>query len=74
MGNISPSLLAAPSSATAYARTNPGTSYTATATNLVQFDPQAIGPNGGGQPHNNLQPFLALSFCIALQGVFPPRT
>ncbi len=29
---------------------------------------------GGSQPHNNLQPYLTLSFCIALQGVYPPRT
>jgi microcystin-dependent protein len=28
---------------------------------------------GGGQPHNNMQPYLCLNFCIALQGVFPPR-
>jgi len=32
----------------------------------------AIPPQGGA-PHNNLQPFLALSFCIALVGIFPPR-
>ncbi|MEY2550150.1 MAG: hypothetical protein QOG12_294 [Verrucomicrobiota bacterium] len=36
--------------------------------------PQALGPNGGSLPHNNMQPFLTLSFCIAMQGVFPPRT
>ena len=29
---------------------------------------------GGNQPHNNLQPYLALNFCIALQGIFPPRS
>lgn len=29
---------------------------------------------GGSLPHNNMQPYLTLSFCIALQGVFPPRT
>ncbi len=29
---------------------------------------------GGNQPHNNLQPYLTLNFCIALQGVYPPRT
>jgi microcystin-dependent protein len=29
---------------------------------------------GGGQPHNNLQPYLALNFCIALQGIFPARS
>ena len=28
----------------------------------------------GGQQHNNLQPYLALTFAIALQGVFPPRS
>jgi microcystin-dependent protein len=34
---------------------------------------QALAPAGGGLPHNNLQPYLTLNFCIALQGVFPPR-
>ncbi|MHB8628922.1 MAG: phage tail protein [Aggregatilineales bacterium] len=29
---------------------------------------------GGTQPHNNLQPYLTLNFCIAMQGVYPPRT
>jgi microcystin-dependent protein len=28
---------------------------------------------GGGQPHNNMQPYLAVNFCIALQGLFPSR-
>jgi microcystin-dependent protein len=28
---------------------------------------------GGGLPHNNMQPYLALTFIIALQGIFPPR-
>lgn len=35
--------------------------------------PQAIAPAGGGFPHNNLMPYLAMNFCIALQGIFPPR-
>jgi microcystin-dependent protein len=35
---------------------------------------QAIGPAGGSQPHNNLQPYLALNFCICLFGVYPPRS
>lgn len=38
------------------------------------MNPQALGIAGGGQPHNNMQPYLTLNFCIALQGVFPPRT
>jgi microcystin-dependent protein len=28
---------------------------------------------GGGLPHNNMQPYLTLNFCIALQGIFPQR-
>lgn len=32
-----------------------------------------FNPTGGGYPHNNLQPFLTLNFCIAIQGIFPPR-
>lgn len=35
---------------------------------------QAVAPAGGSLPHNNMQPYLTLNFCIALQGVFPPRT
>jgi microcystin-dependent protein len=35
--------------------------------------PQAIGPNSGGLPHSNMQPYLVLNFCIALTGIFPSR-
>ena len=35
--------------------------------------PQAITNAGGSQPHDNMSPFLTLSFCIALQGIFPSR-
>jgi microcystin-dependent protein len=38
------------------------------------MSPNALSPAGGDQPHNNLQPYLTTYFCIALQGVFPPRT
>jgi microcystin-dependent protein len=41
--------------------------------NVVSMGAAALAPTGGGQPHNNMQPFLTLNFCIALQGVFPPR-
>jgi microcystin-dependent protein len=33
----------------------------------------AIGTAGGSLPHNNLMPLLTVNFCIALQGIFPPR-
>jgi len=35
--------------------------------------PNIIGPSGSGQAHNNIQPYLALNYCIALQGIFPQR-
>lgn len=44
-----------------------------TVANLVAMAPEGLPPAGGSQPHNNLQPYLTLNFCIALQGVFPPR-
>lgn len=44
------------------------------APNDVQMSQQALTPTGGNQPHNNLMPFLTLTFCIALQGIFPPRS
>ncbi len=37
------------------------------------FNAAAIAPAGGGQGHENMQPCLALNFCIALQGLFPSR-
>lgn len=40
---------------------------------LVQMSPQALAPAGGSLPHNNMMPYLVLNFCIAMQGVFPPR-
>jgi microcystin-dependent protein len=40
---------------------------------LVSMSDQALRPAGGDQPHNNMQPYLTFYFCIALQGVFPPR-
>jgi microcystin-dependent protein len=36
--------------------------------------PAAIAAAGGGQPHENRQPYLVLNYIIALQGVFPPRS
>jgi len=33
-----------------------------------------VAPAGSSFPHNNMQPYLTLNFCIALQGIYPPRT
>ena len=41
---------------------------------FVAMSGSTLAPAGGDQPHNNMQPYLTLNFCIALQGVYPPRT
>lgn len=50
------------------------TPYKAAGSAQVVMASQSLAPAGGDQPHNNMQPYLTLNFCIALQGVFPPRT
>jgi len=47
---------------------------TNTTAGLVNLAPEALTPHGADLPHTNLQPYLTLNFCIALQGAFPPRT
>ncbi len=44
-----------------------------TAAPNVAMSPQAMALSGGNQPHNNIMPSLVMNFCIALQGIFPPR-
>lgn len=50
----------------------PASNLYAASTNTATAPSTTIA--GGNQPHNNLQPYLTLNFCIALQGVFPPRS
>ncbi len=66
-----------PSPAGAYYAGSPGGTPIYTAQNPTNLN-QSLGsgsiPNvGGGQAHNNMQPYIALNFCIALQGLFPSR-
>lgn len=63
--NFGPSPLMVMARANAYQST--------TNSNLVNLAGEALAPAGGDQPHNNMQPYLTFYFCIALQGVFPPR-
>jgi microcystin-dependent protein len=44
------------------------------AASLTNLNPATITSTGGSQAHLNMQPFLTLSFCIALQGIFPSQT
>lgn len=41
---------------------------------LISINPGTVTNTGGSQAHLNMQPFLTLSFCIALQGIFPSPT
>jgi microcystin-dependent protein len=41
--------------------------------NLTPMSALAVSFVGGGQPHNNMQPYTTISFCIALQGIFPSQ-
>ena len=51
----------------------PGAPY-GPANNLTNLNPGSVTNVGGSQAHLNMQPFLTLSFCIALQGIFPSPT
>lgn len=62
-----------PSPTESIATSSEGTVYHAPGGTPVLLAPQALAPAGGSLPHNNLQPYLTLNFCIAMQGVFPPR-
>ncbi len=53
------------------ANTAPTQTYSHGSSNMVAMYPQMVSSVGGSQPHENRQPFLALNFCIALQGIFP---
>jgi microcystin-dependent protein len=49
----------------------PGNPYSPNAVSLTALNTGSVPNVGGSQPHPNMQPFLTLSFCIALQGIFP---
>lgn len=52
---------------------NNGKAQYATNTLDQVMHPSAVTNVGGSQPHNNMQPYLVLNFCIALQGIFPSQ-
>jgi microcystin-dependent protein len=61
-----------PSPNASFALSSGGTLYQAASNTTLSG--LALATAGGDQPHNNMQPYLTLNFCIALQGVYPPRT
>ena len=51
-----------------------GSAYTPSSASNVTMSPVALSVTGGSLPHNNMPPYLVLTFIIALVGVFPSRT
>jgi microcystin-dependent protein len=48
--------------------------YAPAAPSPVNMNPGALAIAGSNFPHNNMPPYLTLNYCIALQGIFPPRS
>jgi microcystin-dependent protein len=73
-GTSSPASTNAPNNTTTLARSINGNSYKLGATADASMDTGALLPAGGGQAHNNLQPYLAINYIIALVGMYPSRS
>lgn len=43
------------------------------AASMVPMNPASLTAAGGSQPHPNMQPYLTMNYCIAIQGIFPSR-
>jgi microcystin-dependent protein len=70
---LDPSDLTAPTPNRVLAQSSGVFAYQPQVANSAPMALQALPPAGGGLPHTNMQPSLALNYCIALQGVFPSR-
>ena len=73
MVSADPGNVQIPVATASIARAFGGSAYSTSNAGLVQMAPQTLAPAGGSLPHNNMQPYLSLNFCIALQGIFPQR-
>ncbi len=81
MPNHSHTLEARPSSASTsdptnnyYANLTGANAYSNSTSSMVDMQAGLLQNAGGGQPHNNMQPFLTMNFIIALQGLYPSRS
>ena len=74
MASSDPADLGAPAPNRSLARSQPNIYKQPANANPQPLAPQAVGVTGGSLPHNNMMPYLTVNFCIALQGVFPPRS
>lgn len=73
--NIDPAEVNSPSPTVVLGQSNNGNAYRPRAgSTIVNMNIQALGMAGSSLPHNNDMPYLVVNFCIAMQGVFPPRS
>ena len=61
-------------SGNSFAVSQNGNIYTAAVSPQVTMAQATLAATGGTSPHNNMMPFLTVNFCIAMQGIFPPRS
>lgn len=54
-----------------FSNSKPANLYQSSQNNVVPLSQTTVSNTGGNQPHVNMQPFLTVNFCIALQGIFP---
>ena len=73
LGGNSQATVNTPDGNSVISRTDGALVYSSGQPSTTQMSFQVIAPEGGGSPHNNLQPYLTMYFCIALQGVYPQR-
>jgi microcystin-dependent protein len=75
MASSDPGNLKIAAPARSLARSQNANAYKAPANQpTVNMNFQELSIAGGSLPHNNMMPYLTVNYCIALQGVFPPRT
>jgi len=73
MANTAPADNNAPAPTFVLAQSTGTNAYSSQGSNAT-LSVNTLVPAGGSLPHNNMMPYLTLNFCIALQGVYPPRT
>lgn len=75
LANLNPGDVLTPSAQASIGQSTGGAMYVAGSSSppLEPMAAEGLPPAGGGLPHSNMQPYLTLSYCIALQGIFPQR-
>lgn len=73
IGTSNPATLKRPVPNTFYAASSSGNKFYEAGTTLTALASTTVTSVGGSQPHNNIQPFVTLNWCISLFGIFPSQ-